>query len=87
MTRHLKHLGRILAGILLVIIGIIGLILPIMPGWIFVIPGLVLLADYFPPIRRLLDWAKRKLEEEGGSYLRKYKKSPKQTDSGPQAPQ
>ena len=46
-----------------------------------------LLADYFPPIRRLLDWAKRKLEEEGGSYLRKYKKSPKQTDSGPQAPQ
>jgi uncharacterized membrane protein YbaN (DUF454 family) len=53
---------RIASGIGLVIIGIIGLILPVMPGWIFLIPGLVILADYFPPVRRLVDWAKAKME-------------------------
>lgn len=53
---------RIASGIGLVIIGIIGLILPVMPGWVFVIPGLMILADYFPPVKRLLDWAKAKYE-------------------------
>lgn len=51
---------RIASGIGLLIVGIIGLILPVMPGWVFVIPGLMILADYFPPIKRLLDWAKAK---------------------------
>ncbi|HET8550822.1 MAG TPA: PGPGW domain-containing protein [Bryobacteraceae bacterium] len=63
MTRYARHAARILTGFALVFIGIAGLLLPIMPGWVFIIPGLVLLADYFPPIRRLLDWAKQKLEE------------------------
>ena len=36
------------------------MILPIMPGWIFLIPGLVILGDYIPPIKRLVEWAKRK---------------------------
>jgi uncharacterized membrane protein YbaN (DUF454 family) len=57
---------RILGGIGLVLLGIIGLILPIMPGWIFLIPGLIILADYFPPIHRLLQWARRKFEETQG---------------------
>ena len=63
MTQIAKHAARIIAGICLVLIGIVGLILPIMPGWVFIIPGLVLLADYFPPIRRLLNWAEQKLED------------------------
>jgi uncharacterized membrane protein YbaN (DUF454 family) len=53
---------RLLSGIGLVLLGIAGLILPIMPGWIFLIPGLVILADYFPPVRRLVNWAKGKFE-------------------------
>ncbi len=59
----MKKVLRIAGGILLVLIGIVGIILPIMPGWIFVVPGLVILADYFPAVKRLVDWAKRKLEE------------------------
>jgi len=47
-------------GLGLVILGILGLILPVMPGWIFLIPGLLILAEYFWPIRRLVDWAKAK---------------------------
>ncbi len=58
----MRAILRIASGIGLVIVGVIGLIVPVMPGWIFLIPGLVILADYFPPIRRLVDWAKAKME-------------------------
>jgi uncharacterized membrane protein YbaN (DUF454 family) len=52
------------SGIGLVILGIIGLILPIMPGWVFLIPGLIILADFFPPIHRLVQWGKSRMEDE-----------------------
>ncbi len=56
----IRAIFRIAGGLVLVLVGIIGIIMPIMPGWIFLIPGLVILGDYFPPIRRLVEWAKRK---------------------------
>lgn len=59
----MRTLLRIIAGLSLVILGIIGLILPIMPGWIFLIPGLIILQEYFPPIKRLVDWGKRRVEK------------------------
>jgi len=65
----LRKTLRILSGIGLVIVGIIGLIMPIMPGWVFLIPGLVILADYFPALRRLVDWAKRTYEEQKGKHV------------------
>lgn len=61
----IKKTLRITSGIGLVVLGILGLILPIMPGWIFLIPGLVILGDYFPPVRRLVGWAKKKAEQAG----------------------
>lgn len=67
----MKKLLRIGAGVGLVLIGLVGLVMPIMPGWVFIIPGLMILADYFPPIRRLLDWAKRKLEENDPGFFKK----------------
>ena len=56
----MKHTLRITLGIILVIIGMIGGLIPIFQGWVFGIPGLIILADYFPPIKRLLSWAKKK---------------------------
>ena len=56
----MKHTLRVTLGIILVIIGMIGGLIPIFQGWIFGIPGLIILADYFPPIKRLLSWAKKK---------------------------
>ena len=56
----MKHTLRITLGIILVIIGMIGGLIPIFQGWLFGIPGLIILADYFPPIKRLLTWAKKK---------------------------
>ena len=55
---------RITLGFLLVIIGLIGGLIPIFQGWVFGIPGLIILADYFPPVKRILDWAKSKYGNE-----------------------
>ena len=46
--------------------------MPVLPGWIFLIPGLVILSDYFVWARRLLDRAKM--------YLEKLKKAGKKID-------
>jgi len=51
---------RFATGCFLVMLGILGLILPIMPGWVFLIPGLIILSDHIPAVRRLVDWARRK---------------------------
>jgi len=56
----IKRTARITFGIILVIIGLIGGLIPIFQGWIFGIPGLIILADYFPPVNKLLVWAKKK---------------------------
>ena len=60
----MRHTFRITLGFLLVIIGLIGGLIPIFQGWVFGIPGLVILADYFPPVKRMLDWAKSKYGNE-----------------------
>ncbi|MBT3299689.1 MAG: hypothetical protein HN657_05915 [Candidatus Marinimicrobia bacterium] len=56
----IKKTLRISLGVSLVIIGLIGGLIPIFQGWMFGIPGLIILADYFPPIHKLLVWAKKK---------------------------
>ena len=60
----MRHTFRITLGFLLVIIGLIGGLIAIFQGWVFGIPGLVILADYFPPVKRILDWAKSKYGNE-----------------------
>lgn len=57
---------KLLSGFGLCILGVVGLILPIMPGWVFLIPGLIILSEFFPPLKRLLHWAKEKFEQESG---------------------
>jgi len=59
---------RLLAGIGLCILGIIGWLLPIMPGWAFMIPGLIILSEFFPPLRRVLHWARDKVKEEAARF-------------------
>ena len=54
------HTLKISLGVFLVIVGLIGGIIPIFQGWLFGIPGLILLANYFPPIKRLLNWIKKR---------------------------
>ncbi len=56
----MKEILRTAAGFILVVVGIAGLILPVMPGWIFLIPGLVILGERFKWAKRLVEWAKHK---------------------------
>jgi|TARA_B110000014_G_scaffold255895_1_gene238302 hypothetical protein len=56
----IKDTVRISLGVVLVLIGFLGGLIPIFQGWVFGIPGLIILADYFPPVKRLLQWAKKK---------------------------
>ena len=51
---------RTMGGFVLVLIGVIGLILPVMPGWIFLIPGLGLIGRALRWAKRLVAWAKQK---------------------------
>ena len=69
----MRHVFRITAGFVLVIVGLICMPLPIVPGWPLFIPGLILLSDYFPPIKRLLNWARAKLEGTYPELFRKQK--------------
>jgi hypothetical protein len=54
---RLKKPLRIAAGVGLLVVGIAGLIFPIMPGWIFIFPALGLLG----PNTRLVRWMRSKL--------------------------
>jgi len=56
----IRHIIKISLGIILVIIGLIGGLIPIFQGWIFGVPGLIILANYFPPINQLLNKLKKK---------------------------
>ena len=56
----IKHILIISLGIFLVLVGLIGGLIPIFQGWIFGIPGLIILSKYFPQVKRLLNWAKNK---------------------------
>ena len=57
---------RVIIGTILVIIGLIGGLIPIFQGWIFGIPGLMLLGSVFPSIkkvtRKILSKAKKKMK-------------------------
>ncbi|MEX2263653.1 MAG: PGPGW domain-containing protein [Bryobacteraceae bacterium] len=53
-------------GFILLLMGIIGLLIPVVPQWPFLIPALVILADRFDWAKRVLEWAQCKLAKIRG---------------------
>jgi len=57
---------KTIVGIILVIIGLIGGLIPIFQGWMFGIPGLMLLGSVFPPVKQwthnIMEKAKKKMK-------------------------
>ena len=51
---------KVIAGVILIIIGLIGGLIPIFQGWIFGIPGLMLLGSVFPPVKK---WTRDMVEK------------------------
>jgi sulfite exporter TauE/SafE len=56
----LRKIAEITLGIILVIVGLIGGLIPVLQGWMFGIPGLILLAKHFKWAKGILEWAKKK---------------------------
>tara|TARA_X000000368_G_C22395475_1_gene435134 strand:- start:152 stop:352 length:201 start_codon:yes stop_codon:yes gene_type:complete len=44
---------RVVLGVILLIIGLIGGLIPIFQGWIFGLPGLMLLGSVFPSVKKM----------------------------------
>ena len=59
----MKKVIEISFGIILVMLGLVGGIIPVLQGWILGIPGLFLLSKHFPPIKKFLFWAKAKIKK------------------------
>ncbi|MBM3775207.1 MAG: hypothetical protein FJW37_08595 [Acidobacteria bacterium] len=68
----MTKIARISLGFLLVFVGVIGILLPVMPGWVLLIPGLIILAEHFSWARNIVEGAKRKAEKYGGEACRRY---------------
>jgi uncharacterized protein (TIGR02611 family) len=64
--KHRPFLLRILlaaVGLAVLLTGIVGLVLPVIPGWVLIFAGLAILAGEFVWARRLLDASKERLEK------------------------
>ncbi len=53
--KSILNILKVVIGIILIIIGLVGGLIPIFQGWMFGIPGLMLLGSVFPPVKR---WTK-----------------------------
>lgn len=61
MTQHILRVGKISLGILLLILGVIGLVLPVVPQIPFLIGGLTLLSSENRHAKALLEWVEKKV--------------------------
>ena len=64
MKRNVLRVARIVVGLLLVLLGIVGLVLPVLQGVLFIVLGLGLLSVDIPPVRRLRDRLARYVREK-----------------------
>jgi hypothetical protein len=67
----LVRIGRIAAGTVLCVVGVLGFILPVLPGWLLLIPGLVLLSFDVPFAARLLEKVRHRMPQDADGNLPK----------------
>jgi hypothetical protein len=79
IRRSGKRIAVTIAGSLLVLAGLAGLILPIVPGWLLIIPGLALLATEYVWAQRLLKVAREKATQAKDLMLGKKKTEPEES--------
>jgi hypothetical protein len=72
--RNGKRAAITIIGGALVLAGLAGLILPIVPGWLLLIPGFAILATEYVWAQRILETAKKKAKQTAARVRRR--KSP-----------
>ncbi|MCF7838974.1 MAG: hypothetical protein K9N49_10130 [Candidatus Marinimicrobia bacterium] len=55
-----RHLLRLVAGWLMIVLGLLGLVLPILQGLLFLAIGIYLLTPFVPALARLQVWLHRR---------------------------
>ncbi len=71
--RNGRRIGVTIAGVVVLIIGLAGLVLPVLPGWVLIFVGLGILATEYVWAQRLLKLAKEKANSAKDKVLRKNK--------------
>ena len=71
IRRSGKRVAVTIAGFVLLLAGLAGLLLPIVPGWLLIIPGLALLATEYVWAQRLLRIAREKAVQAKDMVFRK----------------
>jgi uncharacterized membrane protein YbaN (DUF454 family) len=61
MTHHILRVGKISLGVVLLILGVIGLLLPVIPQIPFLIGGLTLLSSENRHAKAVLEWVEKKV--------------------------
>ena len=61
MTQHILRAGKISLGVLLLVLGVIGLLLPVIPQIPFLIGGLTLLSSENRHCKALLEYVEKKV--------------------------
>ena len=74
--RNSRRVLITIAGFALILLGLAGLVLPILPGWLFIIAGLAVLATEYAWAERTLDAAKRRARQAANKMRRR--KQPEQ---------
>ena len=66
MKRIALRVGRIVAGVLFIVLGVVGLFLPVLQGILFLIAGLTILSTESTVARRCLTWLRARLPRHRG---------------------
>lgn len=69
--RNGKRIAVTVAGVLVLLVGLAGLVLPVLPGWLLIFVGLGILATEYVWAQRLLRLAKEKSSDAKDRVLRK----------------
>ena len=70
MKRATRRILRMILGVLSLLIGVAGLFLPILQGWLFLGIGALLLSPDVPPLRRLTRYVERRFPKVGKKMRR-----------------
>lgn len=61
MTQHIWRVGKVTLGVLLLVLGVIGLLLPVIPQIPFLLGGLTLLSSESRHAKAVLEWVERRV--------------------------
>ena len=81
VLRQVLRWGKISLGFLLILIGVIAGFIPVIQGWMFVLPGLAILATEFVWAKRIESWVKTKFKSALAKVQRK-RQAPVADDQG-----